>query len=93
MRIRALLVASFITMVAPARAMPPSPERPRLLVLTDISSLTAGVARGRQRSPRCLAVLDRPVLGTRWAMLSRGVGREGSASGPYRGLLPKNWST
>jgi hypothetical protein len=45
MRIRALLVASFITMVASARAMPPSaPERPRLLVLTDISSLTAGVA-------------------------------------------------
>jgi hypothetical protein len=28
MRIRALLVASFITMVASARAMPPSPRGP-----------------------------------------------------------------
>ena len=45
MRIRDLLVAHSITMVAPARAIPPStPERPRLLVLTDISSLTPGVA-------------------------------------------------
>jgi hypothetical protein len=45
MRTRALLFLLLIPMVASAPAMPPSaPERPRLLVLTDISSLTAGVA-------------------------------------------------
>jgi hypothetical protein len=45
MRSRILLVALLITMAASAPAPPPSPpERPRLLVLTDISSLTAGVA-------------------------------------------------
>lgn len=45
MRTRDLAVALLVAVVAPAHAMPPSaPERPRLLVLTDISSLTAGVA-------------------------------------------------
>ena len=45
MRSRTLPVALFVTMAASARAMPPSPpERPRLIVLTDISSVSAGVA-------------------------------------------------
>lgn len=47
MRIPVLLAAAFLAMAASARATAPAtsaPARPRLLVLTDISSLTAGVA-------------------------------------------------
>src|SRR5947208_3249252 len=43
MRSRILLAGLLVTSSSLARAAPP-PERPRLVVLTDISSLTPGVA-------------------------------------------------